>query len=279
MDAGLAEVQIEPAGERAREGRTGSSRAARRPPHLRKPLLSQSIIGKLEALHPLPDEDKKLLHAVVGSGRMLKAGEDIVREGAHTDVVHVIIEGHGYRYKTLADGKRQIIGYLVPGDFCDLYGFLLDKMDHGMAARTACRIARLSEEHVLMLTSRPALARALWWSELVNAAILREWLVNMGRRTPSARVAHILCELLVRLQVVGEATSDSFKLELSQAELGDTVGLTTVSVNRAMQRLRGAGLITTSGREVSVPDVAALKTFADFDPAYLHFRRDREEGE
>ncbi|MFC3695733.1 Crp/Fnr family transcriptional regulator [Chenggangzhangella methanolivorans] len=239
--------------------------------------MSTSIIGKLEALHPLPDKDKKLLHAVVGRGRTLKSGEDIVSEGDHTDIVHVIIEGHGYRYKTLADGKRQIIGYLVPGDFCDLYGFLLDKMDHGMAARTQCQIAELTEEHILMLTSRPALARALWWSELVNAAILREWLVNMGRRSPSARVAHILCELLVRLQVVGQATADGFKLELSQAELGDTVGLTTVSVNRALQRLRGSKLIVQAGREITIPDVAALKRFAAFDPSYLHFRQDRED--
>lgn len=238
--------------------------------------MSAAIIGKLEALHPLPEEDKKLLHAIVGRGRPLKPGEDIVRDGEPTDTVHVIIEGHGYRYKTLPDGKRQIIGYLVPGDFCDLYGFLLDKMDHGMTARTACRIAELSEEHILMLTARPALARALWWSELVNAAILREWLVNVGRRTPSARVAHILCELLVRLQVVGEATADSFRLELSQAELGDTVGLTTVSVNRALQRLRTSGLIDQTNRDITIRDVPALKAFADFDPAYLHFRQDRD---
>jgi CRP-like cAMP-binding protein len=239
--------------------------------------MSAAIIRKLEALHPLPEDDRNLLDAVVGRGKSLKSGDDIVREGDHTDVVHVLIEGHGYRYKTLPDGKRQIIGYLVPGDFCDLYGFLLDKMDHGMAARTPCQVAQLTEEHILMLTSRPALARALWWSELVNAAILREWLVNMGRRTPSARVAHILCELLVRLQVVGQASSDGFKLELSQAELGDTVGLTTVSVNRALQRLRGANLIVSSGRELFIPDVLALKAFADFDPSYLHFRQDREE--
>lgn len=241
--------------------------------------MSTSIIGKLEALHPLPDEDKALLHAVVGAGYAVKAGDDIVRDGESTDVVHVIIEGHGYRYKALADGKRQIIGYLVPGDFCDLYGFLLDKMDHGMAARTPCRVVDLTEDHILMLTARPALARALWWSELVNAAILREWLTNIGRRTPSARIAHILCELLFRLQVVGEAGPASFQLTLSQAELGDTVGLTTVSVNRALQRLRGAGLIRQANREIVIPNVSALMAFADFDPAYLHFRKNRDEDE
>lgn len=241
--------------------------------------MSKSIIGKLEALHPLPNDDKSLLHAIVGAGYAVKAGDDIVRDGEPTDVVHVIIEGHGYRYKTLSDGKRQIIGYLVPGDFCDLYGFLLDKMDHGMAARTACRIADLTEEDILMLTGRPALARALWWSELVNAAILREWLTNIGRRTPSARIAHILCELLLRLQIVGEAGPASFQLTLSQAELGDTVGLTTVSVNRALQRLRRSGLIRQAGREIVIPDLSLLMAFADFDPSYLHFRQNREEDQ
>lgn len=241
--------------------------------------MSAAIIGKLEALHPLPEEDKRLVHAVIGAGRALKAGEDIVREGERTRTVHVMIEGHGYRQKTLPDGKRQIIGYLVPGDFCDLYGFLLDRMDHGMAARTACRVAELTEEHILMLTSRPALARALWWSELVNGSILREWLVSAGRRTPSARVAHILCELLIRLRTVGEAETNAFRLMLSQNELGDTVGLTTVSVNRALQRLRSEGLIRQTGRDIEIPNVEALMSFADFDPTYLHLRAYRERSE
>lgn len=237
-----------------------------------------AIIAKLEALHPLPEADKKLLFALVGAGRAVKPGELVTREGARYKLVHVVLSGHAYRFKTLADGKRQIIGYLVPGDFCDLFGFLLDHMDHSIAALTPCRIVELTEDDVLMLCERPALARALWWSNLVDSAVLREWLVNVGRRTPDKRVAHILCELLVRLQVVGEASSDGFRLALSQAELGDTVGLTTVSVNRALQRLRRSHLIQQTSREIVIPDVAALKAFAEFDPSYLHFRQDRDEA-
>lgn len=236
-----------------------------------------AMIAKLTALHPLPDEDKKLLDAVVGRGRLFKPGEVVTQEGERYQLVHVVLSGHAYRYKILADGKRQIIGYLVPGDFCDLFGFLLDHMDHSIAASTPCRIVELTEADVLMLTARPALARALWWSNLVDGAILREWLVNVGRRTPDRRIAHILCELLVRLQVVGEAAVDGFRLTLSQAELGDTVGLTTVSVNRALQRLRKCGLIEQTSRDITIPNVAALKAFADFDPHYLHFRQDRGE--
>jgi CRP-like cAMP-binding protein len=233
-----------------------------------------AMIAKLAALHPLPDDDRALLNAVVGRGRSVKPGTVIAEDGEKYQLVHIVLSGHAYRYKILPDGKRQIIGYLVPGDFCDLYGFLLDHMDHSIAASTPCRIVELTQDDILMLTARPALARALWWSNLVDGAILREWLVNVGRRTPDKRVAHILCELLVRLQIVGAASEAGFRLTLSQAELGDTVGLTTVSVNRALQRLRKSNLIVQTARDIVIPDVAALKAFAEFDPSYLHFRRD-----
>jgi CRP-like cAMP-binding protein len=235
-----------------------------------------AMIAKLEAFHPLPEDDKKLLYAIVGRGREFRPGEVIAEEGKRYELVHAVLAGHAYRFKTLPDGKRQIIGHLVPGDFCDLYNFLLDHMDHGIAALTPSRVVRLTEDDILMLTARPALARALWWSNLVEGAILREWLVNVGRRTPDKRVAHILCELLVRLQIVGAAGPDSFRLTLSQAELGDTVGLTTVSVNRALQRLRRSGMISQTGRDIAIPDPGALMAFAEFDPSYLHLRRRSE---
>ncbi|MFD2237273.1 Crp/Fnr family transcriptional regulator [Aureimonas populi] len=234
--------------------------------------MAATIIAKLTALHPLPEEDKALLKSVVGAGRLLPASSDVVREGDRSQVVHVIIEGQAYRYKLLPDGRRQIIGYLVPGDFCDLFGFLLKRMDHSIAARTPCRVAHLTEEDILVLQKRPMLARALWWSSLVDGAILREWLVNVGRRTADKRVAHILCELLMRLQVVGHAGPNSFRLSLSQTELADTVGLTTVSVNRAFQRLRQTGLISQTSRDITIPDVSALMDYAEFDATYLHFR-------
>lgn len=238
--------------------------------------MASAIIAKLTALHPLPEDDKELVRSVVGPGRPVPAGVDLVREGERTKAVQVILEGQAYRYKLLPDGRRQIIGYLVPGDFCDLYGFLLERMDHSIATRTPCQAVELSEEDILELQSRPMLARALWWSSLVEGAILREWLVNIGRRTADKRVAHILCELLVRLQVVGYAGPNSFRLSLSQTELADTAGLTTVSVNRAFQRLRQSGLISQSLRDITIPDVAALMDYAEFDPSYLHFRPLRE---
>lgn len=231
-----------------------------------------AIVAKLLRGNTLPQADCDLVHAVVGAGRRLPPGTEIINQGDAAEFVHIVLEGLAYRYKLLPNGKRQIIGYLVPGDFCDLYTFVLERMDHSIAARNECVVVRLKEADIAMLMERPALTRALWWSSLVDEAILREWLLNIGRREPDRRVAHIVCELFVRLQAVGHASGNSFQLPVTQAELADTVGLTTVSVNRALQMMRRANLITQVGRVITIPDIPALTAFADFDPAYLHFK-------
>jgi len=234
-------------------------------------VLVSAVVAKLLRGHTLPQADCDLLHAVVGAGRRLSPGAEIINQGDAAQFVHLVLEGLAYRYKLLPNGKRQIIGYLVPGDFCDLYTFVLERMDHSIAARSECVVVRLTEADIAMLMGRPALTRALWWSSLVDEAILREWLLNIGRREPDLRVAHIVCELFFRLQAVGHASGDSFRLPVTQAELADTVGLTTVSVNRALQTMRRANLIAQAGRVITIPDISALTAFADFDPAYLHF--------
>lgn len=241
--------------------------------------LTAAVLAKLSALYPLTPEDAQFVSSLLSEGsRILPPGTDIATQGQRNDTVHVILEGHAYRYKLMADGRRQIIGFLVPGDFCDLYAFLLDRMDHSIAARTPCRVVDLTEDAILAMTARPMLARALWWGSLVEDSILREWLVNIGRRPADRRVAHILCELLIRLRIVGQASENSFRLTLSQNELADTVGLTSVSVNRALQKLRRLGLIAGSGREIVIPNVSQLMSFAEFDPIYLHHRDVRNEA-
>ncbi len=99
---------------------------------------------------------------------------------------------------------------------------------------------------------------------------MREWLVTMGRRPADRHVAHILCEVLVRLQAVGFATGNSYELPITQIDLGDTAGLSNVHINRVLQDLRGQGLIVSKGKSLSIPDVERLKAFAEFNPNYLH---------
>jgi CRP-like cAMP-binding protein len=166
------------------------------------------------------------------------------------------------------------MAYLVPGDICDLHVAILGEMDHSIATLTACKLAHMSQETVLELTTKhPAINHALWWNTLVDEAILREWLVTMGRRPADKQMAHLFCELLIRLQTVGLAGDDSFDFAVTQEELGDTLGLSSVHVNRVLQQLRDDDLIVLKDKRLTITDVAGLKEFADFDPNYLHLTR------
>jgi CRP-like cAMP-binding protein len=228
------------------------------------------LTRKLEAFGPLPDADKRLLDEVTQPVQMVGPRIDLIREGDVPSDVHLILEGFACRYKMLPDGTRQIMAYLVPGDFCDLHVFILKTMDHTIATLSRCTAVKIPRPRILELLERPAIARAFWWAALVDEATLREWLVNVGARPAEQRVGHLLCELLLRLETVGLTNGNTYELPITQAELADTVSLTSVHVNRVLQRLRGEGLITLKGKQLVILDVERLKTFSGFNPNYLH---------
>ena len=241
--------------------------------------MANLLTRKLEAFAPLPEADKRLLDAVIREARDVGPREDLIREGDAPSDVRLILAGFACRYKRLAGGRRQIMAYLVPGDFCDLHVFILKAMDHTIATLSPCRVVDIPRPRILEMTERPALGRALWWAALVDEATLREWLVNIGARPAEQRVAHLLCELLLRLRTVGLANGDSYELPITQAELADTVGLTNVHVNRVLQRLRGDGLITLRGKHLVILDVERLNAFSGFTPNYLHLAAPNGLGE
>lgn len=229
---------------------------------------------KLEQFAPLGDEDRHLLEQITSRTRRVEARIDLIREGDRPDDVHLILDGFACRYKLLEDGKRQIVAYLVPGDVCDLHVFILSEMDHSIATLAPCSVVDIPREAVLRLTERPALARALWWSALVDEAVLRERVVDLGRRSAEERMAHLLCELLLRLRAVGLADGDAFDLPVTQGELADSLGLSTVHVNRVLQTLRGRGLIAFESRRLIVLNPGGLMAFGGFNPNYLHLGRE-----
>jgi CRP-like cAMP-binding protein len=229
------------------------------------------LIRKLENFAPLPEEEKRALADAVNTIRRFSAREDLIREGEPTDGVKVILEGFACRYKVLPDGRRQIVAYLLPGDMCDLRACLLKRMDHTIATLSPIEAALISQEAMLDLTERyPRLTRALWWSTLVEEAITREWVVNVGQRTAFERMAHLFCEISLRLEAVGLARNDRYELPLTQTELADTVALSAVHVNRTLMEMRRAGLVTFQNRELIIHDRAALESAAGFNPNYLH---------
>ncbi|HEY8617679.1 Crp/Fnr family transcriptional regulator [Phenylobacterium sp.] len=235
--------------------------------------MSHILVRKLRHGAELSPLDEAALVGAIHDGKRLAARQTVVSEGDRPRDVHVILDGFACRYKILPDGGRQIMAWLVPGDFCDLHVAILGAMDHGIATLTPSRLGTIPPADVDRLSrTSPALSRALWWATLVDEAILREWLVTMGRRPADRQVAHLFCELLVRLQSVGLADGNRIELPITQGDLADAAGLTAVHVNRVVQQLRADGLIDWSDRTLTVHDPRALAEFADFRPNYLHLK-------
>ena len=232
--------------------------------------MANLLTCKLELFAPLPDDDKRLLDQVVQQSRVVGPRQDIIQEGDVPNDVHLVLSGFACRYKTLTDGSRQIVAYLLPGDFCDFAGFILDAKDHSIATLSACTIVGIPRTAILEMTRRPDLGQALWWASLVDASILREWLLNLGQRGAEKRVAHLFCELHLRLQSVGLVQDDELDLPVTQAEIGDTVGVSPVHVNRVLQSLRAQGLIRLKRGRLALLDVARLRAMSEFNPSYLH---------
>jgi CRP-like cAMP-binding protein len=233
--------------------------------------MANPLVRKLEHGARLSTAEKALLEGLIIGAEAVDAHCDLIAEGEAPTQVHVVLEGFACRYKTLADGGRQIMAWLLPGDFCDLHVSLLGEMDHSIATLTPSIITYLPRNGLEALTEdHPTLTHALWWATLVDEAVLREWLVNMGRRPADQRIAHMFCEVRRRLDAVGLAPDATMDFPLSQTDLADSAGLSPVHVNRMIQQLRDEGLISWRGRVLQVLDVGALEAFAGFDPNYLH---------
>ncbi len=233
--------------------------------------MAHPLVVKLEQRDGLTPEERAVLENATSSIETFKANEDIVREGDTADHSCLILEGWTVRSKSLADGRRQITAFHIPGDFVDLHSFLLKPMDHTVTALTPCKMAltphsalrRITEEH-------PHLTRMLWLSTLIDSAIHREWLVAIGRLSATAHLANLLCELYLRLKVVGLAKDHAFDFPVTQQVLADALGLSTVHVNRVVQELRRDGLVQWRGAHVTIKDWSAMTRLAEFDPTYLN---------
>jgi len=234
--------------------------------------MTNPIIRKLEQFTKLSSEERRVLEQVTSEGlRQLGTREDIIREGDKPQALNLILSGWACRYKHLEDGRRQIIAFFLPGDLCDNHVFVLREMDHSVGTLTPVTFAQIPRRRIEEITlSHPRVTQALWWESLVGSAIQREWIVSLGQRDALERMAHLLCELFLRLRAVGLAEENRCELPLTQAELADAMGLSTVHVNRTLQELRAAKLIILKGRTLTIPDLEALQSAAQFNPSYLH---------
>ncbi|WP_117191137.1 Crp/Fnr family transcriptional regulator [Rhizobium terrae] len=233
----------------------------------------ESLLLNLQRHDVLTDEERETLKAILHRGRRFSAAEDIVSEGSRPGYSSLLIDGFAARYKLTAEGTRQITAIHIAGDFVDLHAFLLKTMDHGVIALSNCQIALAEHPDLKLITERqPHLARMLWLDTLVHGSIHRAWIVAMGRRSKVSHLAHIICELYVRLTAVRRTHERSFYLPLSQGEMADVLGLSLVHMNRVIQALRREGLISWINQTITVLDWEGLVEMAEFDPTYLSLR-------
>jgi CRP-like cAMP-binding protein len=229
------------------------------------------VASKLEAFTRLSADDRAALAEISKNFRYVDARRDLITEGDRPRYVHLMLEGWACRYKTLPDGKRQIVSLFVPGDFCDVNVYILKYMDHSIGAITRLKVAMITAEEMDALTAgRPRITQALWWHELVTAAVQREWTLNLGQRTAYERLAHLLIELYLRLKAVGRASRGRCDFPLTQNDLADASALTAVHVNRTLQEMRRDKLIELERKQLHILDLERMMDAAMFNANYLH---------
>jgi CRP-like cAMP-binding protein len=234
------------------------------------------VAAKLEAFTRLSDDSRAALAQLSRNNvHFVEPRRDLISEGDRPREVHLLLDGWACRYKAQADGKRQIVSFFLPGDFCDLDLYTLKRMDHSIGAITRLKVATITPEEMhSLIEERPRITQALLWHELVTSAIQREWIVSLGLRSAYERLGHLLVELYLRLKTVGRADDGHCDFPLTQTDLADATGLTAVHVNRTLQELRRDGLIELERKQLQILDLERLKDVSMFNPNYLHLGRE-----
>jgi len=231
------------------------------------------LLRRLQAIAAPSEEERSVLSSLSGTVRQFRAHDDIVRIGDVPSVVCLLLEGMACRYKVSADGKRQIMSFHIPGDIPDMQSLFIDVMDHSLTALVPTTVLAIRHEIMRgIIEGYPRIAHLLWRETLIDAAVYREWIV-MRDRPAYPRIAHLFCELFLRMQAIGLTNGNACELPLTQSQMGDALGLSNVHVNRTLQELRAEGLIVLEGGTLTILDWDGLKEAGEFDPLYLHLRR------
>jgi len=235
------------------------------------PSLFTLLFRRWDRHSALSKEEREAFSALPFVRKTLPKDAYLVEEGRPTSECTLLLQGFAYRHKLVHDGARQIISIHIPGEFIDLQHLMLATADHNVQTLSKTEIASVPAAALRDIGARyPALQRAIWLDLLIDASIFREWVVNVGRRDARTRIAHLLCELALRLDASGTDTSPTYEFPLTQDQLADATGLTPVHTNRTLQSLRKDGLIALSSSRLTVLDWDALRDAGDFSERYLH---------
>lgn len=235
--------------------------------------LTAPLLRKLESLGRLYPEERQSIEAMPLTGKRLKTGDIIAREGDEPSHCCVLLEGFLHRYSILRGGQQQTLSLHIPGDIPDLQGLHLQIMDHTLASIGPSKIALIAHGDMLnVLRKAPRLVALFWRESLIDAANARTWVKVLGGHEALGKFAHLLCEIYVRMDVVGLTENNSCTFPLTQEQLGEALGVTSVHVNRTLMKLRAEGLADLRKGKLSILNWDRLREVADFDPAYLNLR-------
>ena len=233
-------------------------------------------LKKLRLRTAISADEERVIRDLVAETRAVRPDQFLIRAGQDLNQSILLLDGWLVRSKDLESGERQILEVHLPGDFADLHGFTLKRLDHDVVSVSECVIALVPHERLLELTEQqPHLTRIYWLLTNIDAAIAREQALSLGRRSAISRMAHLFCELHLRLGIVGKTDGDTFEFPLSQRELSECLGLTVVHVNRTLQELRRRNVVESENRRISIIDRPTLESIAEFDPAYLQLDKRR----
>jgi CRP-like cAMP-binding protein len=234
----------------------------------------QPLVDKLSYRAELDEADRAAILALPCTVKKVERHHFIVRERELATHSCVMLSGYSIRSKLTATGRRQILAIQMKGEMVDLQNSLLKVADHSVEMLTAGKIAMIPREAVVQLTyDRPRVGHAMWIDTLVDGSIFREWIMNVGRRDAKTRLAHLLCEFALRLRIAGLGEDTNYELPMTQEQLADTTGMTSVHVNRSIKALEKDGVIQRSHpRSVHIGDWRKLAAAGDFDSTYLHLR-------
>ena len=231
----------------------------------------EAHLRRLRKRAPISAAEEDALRGLISETRRSGPDQVLVREGQILNTSLLLVHGWLGRAKDRRSGRRQIIELHVPGDFADLHGFTLKRLDHKIVTLSDCVIAVIPHERLEQIgKDHPRLARLYWFLTNVDAAVHRQWAFSLGSSSSSARMAHLFCELFIKLDVVGMAQGGTYDFPLTQEELAMCLGLTPVHVNRTLQELRRKGLVEVVNRQVRIPDFEALAREGQFQPDYLY---------
>lgn len=234
----------------------------------------EAHLKKLRIRDRIGSDEEAAIRSSVSEVRKVRADVTIVRHGEELKESLLLLDGWMARTKDMADGRQQISELQFCGDFVDIHGFTLKRLDHNVTSLTPCRVAVVPHKNFKNLLERfPHLTRIYWMMTNIDAAIHREWTVSLGRRSALSRMAHLFCEIHERLRIVGQTNGNSFDFPLTQQELAECLGLTSVHINRTLQELRKRELIEVHRRRATIPDLKALQAIGEFDINYLYLER------